>query len=154
MEELLIMGNVEKDFERLEIEFRQTYRGADYSVCEVTEKELKVLCDEPYDIFGAWKEGGWRYCKGSNQGIPSDKVLIRNKELMAWYDDSLDFDSDEEREEYLKENYGVIERFHDLLQYLCDEIGCSQPRNVCALAKDLARYNNIKMSELFEKYQG
>lgn len=47
-----------------------------------------------------------------------------------------------------------LEEFYDLLQYLCDEMGCSSPRNVCALTKDLAKYNNMKLSELFLKYQG
>lgn len=155
MKEILIMGKVEKDFKRLGVEFRQTYNGTDYGVCEVTDEELKVLCDEPY-VFGAWKHGGWRYCKGSNQSKPTQKVLIHNKEIIAWYDDSLDFDSEEEKQEYLKENGGMItlEKFSDLLRYLCDEMGCSQPRNICALTKDLARYNNMKLSELFKKYQG
>lgn len=154
MIEILTMGNIEDDFRRLGITLRETYNGSDYGVCEVTEEEFKKLCDEPDDLYGAWEEGGWRYCKGSNQGIPTKKVLIMNKELVAWYDDSLDFDSEEEREEYLKDNNDVSEKFHDLLQYLCDEMGCSQPRNVCALTKDLAKYNNMKLSELFLKYQG
>lgn len=97
MKEVLIMGNVEKDFERLGITLRQTYKGADYGVCEVTEGEFKILCDEPDDIYGAWEDGGWRYCEGSNQDKPTQKVLIMGKKIIAWYDDSLDFDSEEEK---------------------------------------------------------
>lgn len=156
MEEILVMGKVKRDFKRLGIEFRQTYNGTDYGVCEVTEEELKILCYEPDDVLGVWEEGGWRYCKGSNQDKPTQKVLIMNKEIIAWYDDTNDFDSEEEKQEYLREHNDVmpLEKFHDLLQYLCEEMGCSQPRNVCALTKDLAEYNNMKLSELFEKYQG
>lgn len=156
IKEILIIGNVIKDFNRLGIELRQTYNGADYGVCEVTEEEFKKLCDEPDNIFGAWENGGWRYSEGSNQEQPNQKILIRNKEIIAWYDDSFDFDNEEERCEYLEEHNGImpLESFCDLLQYLCDEMGCSQPRNICALTKDLARYNNMKLSELFKIYQG
>lgn len=155
MLEILTMGSVKKDFERLGIILRQTYNGDDYGVCEVTEDEFKTLCDEPEDIFGAWEECGWRYCEGSNKGKPNQKVLIMNKEIVAWYDDTNDFDSEEEKQDYLEEHNGVIplEKYHDLLQYLCDECGVSQPRNVCALTTDLAKYNNMKLSELFKKYQ-
>lgn len=135
MKEVLIMGNVEKDFERLGIALRQTYEGKDYGVCEVTEDELKLLCnDADNDNENTWQDCGWRYCKRSNQSKPKQKVLINNKEITAW---------------------GVIplEEFDDLLQYLCDEMGCSQPKNVCALTKDLAKYNNMKLSELFLRYQ-
>lgn len=155
MKEILIMGDVTKDFERLGITLRQTYNGADYGVCEVTEEDFKKLCDEPDDVFGAWDECGWRYCEGSNQEAPNQKVLMMGKEIIAWYDNTYDFDSEEEKEAYLEEHNGVmpLEKFCDLLQYLCDEMGCSQPRNVCALTKDLAKYNNMKLSELFKTYQ-
>lgn len=156
MIEILTMGDVTKDFARLGIEVRRTYNGADYGVCEVTEDEFKILCNEPDDIFGVWEDCGWRYCESSNQDKPTQKVLIKNKEIIAWYDDSIDFDGEEEKQEYLEKNDSVmpLEKFHNLLQYLCDEMGVSQPRNVCALTKDLAKYNNIKLSELFKQYQG
>ncbi|AEB77661.1 hypothetical protein ADU80_04830 [Clostridium botulinum] len=156
MKEILTMGDVTKDFTRLGIEIRQTYNGADYGVVEVTEEEFKTLCDEPDDIFGAWEKSGWRYCEGSNQAVPAQKILIMNKEIVAWYDNSDDFDSEEEKRTYLEEHNGImpLEKFHDLLQYLCEGMGCSQPRNVCALTKDLAKYNYMKLSELFKIYQG
>ncbi len=156
MKEILIFGDVSNDFKRLCVNLRQTYKGEDYGVCEITDEEFNILCSEPDDVEGVWSEGGWRYCEGSNQEEPTQKVLINNKEIIAWYDDSLDFDNKEEKQEYLKENGGVmpLEEFHDLLQYLCDEMGCSSPRNVCALTKDLAKYNNMKLSELFLKCQG
>lgn len=153
MKEILTFGDITKDFLRLDVEIRQTYDSEDYGVCEVTEEEFKILCDDG-ETDVTWQDGGWRYNEGSNQGIPNNKVIINNKEIIAWYDDSSDFDSEEEKQEYLKE-YGTIplEQYRDLLTYLCDEMGCSQPRNVCALTKDLAKYNNIKLSELFRKYQ-
>ena len=156
MQEILIMGDVTKDFKRLGIELRKTYRGADYSVCEVNEEEFKKLYDEPDGIYGAWENGGWRYAEGSNQCNPDTKVLINSKELIGWYDDSYDFVCEEERQEYLESNDGVIEpaEYKDLLTYLCDEMGCSQHRNVCALTTHLAKVNDMKLSDLFKKYQG
>lgn len=155
MKEILIMGDVTKDFKRLGIKLNQTYRGTEYGVCEVTEEEFKILCDEP-DIKGTWVNCGWRYCKGSNQKAPDKKVLINNKEIIAWYDDSLDFDSEEEKLAYIEERGGAmpLERFDDLLTYFVIEMGVVQPKNVCALSMDLAKYNNIKLSELFQIYQG
>lgn len=155
MKEILTMGNVTNDFKRLGVEVRQTYNGEEYGVCEVTEEEFKILCNEP-DTEGTWDDCGWRYCEGSNQAMPEQKILLNGKEIIAWYDDSEDFEDEEEKQWYLEENGGVmpLEEFSDLLQYLCDEMGCSQPRNICALTKDLAKYNNIKLSELFKIYQG
>lgn len=140
MKELLTFGDVENDFKRLKVVLRQTYKGKDYGVCEVTDKEYTVLCDEPDNEVGAWEECGWRYSEGSNQGDPNHLFVINGKELNAWKENE---DDDYNQEE-----------FCDLLEYLNCEIGCSQPSNVCALATDLARYNNMKLSELFQKYQG
>lgn len=147
MKEILVMGNISEDFKRLGIEVRKTYDGEDYGVCEVIEEEFKILCDEP-DIEGTWKDGGWRHCEGSNQGVPSDVTLINGKGLKVWLKKYEDEDEDEEDEEE------YVMTYSNLLEYMYDEVGASQPKNVCALAKDLAKYNGIKMSELFREYQG
>ena len=156
MKEILTFGDLTKDFNRLGVELRQTYKGEDYGVCEVTEEEFITLDNDKPEREDTWEEGGWRYCKGSNQIEPNQKVLINNKEIIAWYDGSNDFDSEEEREYYLSQHKGImpLENYKDLLTYLYYEMGCSQPRNVCALTKDLAKYNNMKLSEFFKKYQG
>lgn len=44
--------------------------------------------------------------------------------------------------------------YENLSDYLCNCIRVSQPRNVCACAVDLAKYNDMTMGELFEKYEG
>lgn len=143
MKEILTMGDITKDFNRLGITIKETYRGKDYGVCEVNENELKLLCDEP-DIEGTWEDGGWRYCEGSNQSVPSDKAIVNRHKLICWRKPD-DFDD--------KEN-SYIPQYDNLLEYLCYIMGCSQPRNICALTKDLALYNNMTMAELFKKYQG
>lgn len=141
MKELLTFGNVENDFKRLRISLRQTYKGKDYGVCEVTDQEYIALCNEPDEIDATWWDKcGWRYSEGSNQGNTNYTFLVNGKELTAW--------KESEEDDYSQEN------FSDLLEYLNCEMGCSQSRNVCALATDLAKYNDMKLSELFQKYQG
>lgn len=137
MKEILTFGDVTKDFKRLGVDFRQTYLGEEYGVCEVTDKEFEKLCNEP-NTENTWNDGGWRYAEGSNQMIPSEIIKINGEKIIAWYEDIYDFDGE----------------YENLLQYLCYEVGCSQPGNVCALTIDLAKYNNMKLSELFQKYQG
>lgn len=142
MKEILTMGNITEDFNRLGIIVRQTYKGEDYGVCEVTEKEFKILCNEA-DTDKAWEHAGWNYSEGSNQGEPTIALLINHHNLICWYE-SIDTEDEET----------YIPQYVSLLEYLCDAMGCSQPRNVCALTKDLAKYNGIKLSELFKIYQG
>lgn len=141
MKEILIMGNILNDFNRLGITVRQTYNGEDYGVCEVTDEEFEILCNDSKEDDN-WNDCGWRYCEGSNQGIPNKVLMINDRKLKCW----CDYELEDENDDYPE--------YENLLNYLCDEMGCSQPRNVCALTKDLAKYNNTKLSKLFQKYQG
>ena len=145
LKEILTMGDITKDFQRLGIIIRQTYNGEDYGVCEVNDEEFKILCNED-DTEGIWEDCGWRYCEGSNQEVPNKLLSIKGQKINGWYGDDIYEDEDEEN--------SFIPTYRNLLLYLCASIGCSQPRNVCALAKDLAFYNNMKLSDLFIKYQG
>lgn len=148
MIEILTCGNVEKEFNKLGVEFRQTYKSEECGVCEVTEEEFKILCDDAERDDEEWKEGGWNYCKGSNQGKTNNVLKVNGKELKCWYEpDEDELEELEEGEDYYRPEPS------DLLEYLCDIMGCSAFKNVCALTKDLAKYNDIKLSELFEKYQ-
>lgn len=134
--EILTMGNVRKDFDRLRITGAERYRGKEYGVWEVLDSSFKTLCDEPDDIEGAWDNCGWRHCIGSNMDGVNNELIVNGHPLKCWYD------SDDKPE------------YDNLLDYLLEEIGCSQPKNICALATDLAKFNGLKLSELFIKYQG
>lgn len=145
MKEILTFGDVTKDFKRLGVEIRQTYNGKRFRVCEITEEEFEILCNDLCDgiITATWLEGGWYYCEGSNQRIPTDIVIINNKKIIAWC-----------REHLEKHNEIIpLKKYRDLLSYLSNEMSCSMVKNVCALTKDLAKYNNMKLSELFKQYQ-
>lgn len=57
-------------------------------------------------------------------------------------------------EEY-GEDYGGFEiHSESLTHYISDVFNISSPRNVCAIAVDLAKYNNMTMGELFNKCEG
>lgn len=74
-------------------------------------------------------------------------MLINRKELKCW-----------DREDSLYSIYvstgNNMKKYENLSDYLCNCIGVSQQRNVCACAIDLARYNDMTMGKLFEKYEG
>lgn len=141
MIEILTFGDISKDFKRLHIPLRQTYKGKDYSVCELTEDECDILSSDTA-IYNVWTDCGWRLCKGSNQWAPNHVFTINNVQLKAW----------REPDDYLGCE-PPQEKYRDLLEYLCLEMGVVEPHNVCALAIDLAKYNNMKLSELFKIYQ-
>jgi len=109
------------------------------------------------------------------------KLTIQNHEWSVFHlDDVVDISLDKNRydennlEEYLEdlavdypeekrtevrerlEKYYFINklRFDNLLSYFSEEWGVSTEKNICALAVDLAKMNEMTMSELFEKYVG
>lgn len=99
-------------------------------------------------------------------GIPCYDFIINGNSIVAWrdyrWDDSYREDwedmSDEEKSEYKDfdeycDRWARVE-YKDILEYFCEELGASTERNVCALATDLAKYNNITLAELFRKYGG
>ena len=166
MAEILGGGTLYKAFRELGINATRTYKGNDrpyYQVWELSKDDLKKL-----EYVEEWKDewGWWRYAKGSNMGTPFDFFTVNGKELIAWdgykrEDLILEWaaESDEEKAAYnhsLKEyeeiNYPRI--YKNLTTYMCDEIGVSAERNVCALAVDLARANGMTMAKLFELYEG
>lgn len=133
--EILCGGNIENAFKELEVDFNTTYSGELYKVCEIDKKDLKVM--ENYE--GEWPDswGFWRSATGSNMGTPYSFMTINGNEIICW-----------ESDDHYNDEYDT------LLGYMSEEIGASQPRNVCALAVDLARANGISMAELFNTYQG
>lgn len=121
----------------LGINAAKTYNGKTYQVWELADDEFEKLCSVSE---GDWEVdyGMWRSADGSNMSTELTEFNINNKSILAWEsEDGLGFKG-----------------YDSLLEYLCDEIGASQPRNVSALAFDLARYNNLTLAELFEIYEG
>lgn len=142
-----ILGNHLEQFFNSEIDGKRTYKGNRYEVWEVSNEVFNAMCDMSEEKFVelAGEDAWWRSAERSNQGIPDTKVCINGNELLGWAGEPWeDEDEDDEFEIYAS----------CLTNYLCDVIGASQPRNVCALAVDLAKYNNMTMGDLFAKYEG
>lgn len=147
----ILGGELEVCFKELNICAVKTYEGEKYQVWELQDNDFKKICDiEEKDWKDEW--GWWRSSDGSNQGNVERRYNIHNHYIIAWDGadredlESMDLDPDDR---YFRER-----KYADLLAYFSEEIGASQPRNVCALAVDLAAQNKMTMAELFRKYQG
>ena len=142
MKEILVSGNVDKDFKRLGVNAKLTYgnEDTDYKVYEVTEEDFDILCNEP-NTDNTWINCGWRYCEGSNMGYPNVYLNINEKRIKCWM---YEFE-DEPIELY---------DYETLIEYINEECGATTFKNICAIAIDLAKYNKMKMSELFKVYEG
>ena len=116
-----------------------TYAGKRYEVWEVSDELYKRMCDMSEEMFVeiAGEDAWWRNSDGSILGVPDTKFTINGEDMIGWNTKS----------EY--ENF----QYANLSDYLCYGVGASQPKNVCACAMDLAKYNNMSMGELFEKYE-
>ena len=158
-------------FAVLGINPKETFKGHigywdEFAVWEVTDEEFEALDNMTDEDFDKHSEGlaWWRFAVGSNLGVPEDVFTINGEKIIAWYDEYRDEDlaaDFEDEDEYEKECglEAYIAAWHtttyeNLLEYFCNELGASTERNVCALAVDLAKYNNITVSELFRKYGG
>lgn len=134
-----------------------THWREEYQVWLLSKEDFDNICAIDNDD---WKDdwGWWRHAYGSNLGTVDCAYIINGEKLMAW--DGL------QRKEWCQDCSDCAgtekdkdECFHDhqypdILIYLCDEIGASTERNVCACTIDLARQNNLTLAELFKKYLG
>ena len=141
-----ILGkNLKKFFDVVDSECNDadiTYAGDRYEVWKVSDKLFDKICDMSEEEFVgiAGEDAWWRQSYGSNLGYPDAEFEVNGKNLTGW--DSPIYDSK------------IGNKYENLSDYLCNCIGISQPRNVCACAVDLAKYNDMTMGELFEKYEG
>ena len=125
-----------------------TYAGERYEVWEVSDELHKKMCNMSEEEFIelAGEDAWWRQSKGSNLGYPDEITIVNGNELICWGKERVypSFD-------YIPKE---MKQYENLSDYLCNCVGASQPRNVCACAMDLAKYNDMTMGELFEKYEG
>ena len=138
-----ILGNsLKRFFDTVDDKYNDaeiTYAGNRYEVWEVSDELFKQMCDMSEEKFVelAGDDAWWRSSEGSVMGVPDVEFTISGEKMIGW----------NTRGEY--ENF----QYANLSDYLCYGVGASQPKNVCALAVDLAKYNNMKMGELFNKYE-
>lgn len=121
-----------------EITYAGNKKGINYEVWEVTDILFKRMCEMKEEEFVslAGDDAWWRSSEGSILGYPDMEFIVNNQLLKCW-------------------DRGMSSRneFTCLTEYLCDNVGASLPKNVCACAVDLAKYNDMKLSELFKKYE-
>lgn len=137
-----------------------------YQVWELSQEDFDKICSlNEADWKDTW--GWWRYSDGSNLGSVNHEFVVHGEKILAWDGyKQLDFEtecaiscSDRKRglckgtEEDFEACFGKRE-YPDIITYLCDEVGASTEKNVCACTVDLARQNNMTLSQLFKKYLG
>lgn len=144
---------------------KDNYRE-EYQVWLLSDEDFQNLCavDE-----AEWQEdwGWWRHALGSNMGGVDHEYIINGEKIRAWdgyprtmfYENNCAECSDRKDKLCDASEQDQIEcsserKYSDLLEYFCEEIGASTEKNVCALAIDLAKQNDMKLSELFKKYLG
>lgn len=153
----ILGGSLEKVLNQFNIIAIKTYEGLTHfdsktQIWELEDVDFKKLCDISND---EWKEDyGWFRCsKGSNMGEVNRRYNINNHYITAWDGSGREKQEEENRRLSPDDRWFEPRKYHDLLQYFCEELGASTEKNVTALAIDLARQNNMKLSELFKKYQ-
>ena len=146
----ILGGNLKRFFDTIDSKCNDadiTYAGNRYEVWEVSDELFDKMCDMSEEEFVefAGSDAWWRQSDGSVLGVPGTTVYINGKEMLGWTDGL--WDDEDEEDEF--EIYASC-----LTTYLCDVVGASQPKNVCACAMDLAKYNSMSMGALFAKYEG
>ena len=125
-----------------------TYAGDRYEVWKISDQLFSKMC--------SMTEKDFREIAGSNAWMRSSdgclpqaykkcNFTINGKDMIGW-----------KYKPWQEENreYNNTDNYSSLSEYLREHIGASMPRNICACAVDLAKYNDITMGELFTKYEG
>lgn len=120
----------------------------DYQVWLLSKEDFDNLCSVDDND---WKEdwGWWRSSGGSTMGVPDSEFTVNGEKLLAWNGNQTCAGKISDQDEC----YGARE-YEDILAYINKETGLSTETNICALCIDLARHNNLTLSELFKKYLG
>ena len=141
----ILGNNLLNFFETIEVlnegVITRSYKGKDYEVWSVYDSmfdRMSKISDEHFEIL-AGEDAWWRWSSGSSLGAPYETNIVNGHKLISW--SKAYFNCEATRRSI---------RYESLSSYLCDCVGASQPRNVCALAVTLAKYNK----ELFSKYEG
>lgn len=149
-----ILGNdLEVAFKELSVPATMTYKGDDYEVWEMTDAIYDGLC---FITDCNWKReyGWWRGASGCNIKEDEDNFTVNGKNMIGFVESFREDEYDDNMEEDEEDRIWREKVYVNLTDYICEGLGASQPKNVVAVAIDLAKMNDMKMSELFKKYQG
>ena len=153
----ILGNNLETVFDFFGFKAVKTYQSindkTDFAqVWEMDDVTLENLNNIPDEL---WTEdfGWYRYAEGSNMGEVNKRYNINNHSIKAWDGSGRKNQEEENKTLSVDDRWVKPRKYSSLLEYFCEELGASTERNVTALATDLAKQNNIKMSKLFKKYQ-
>lgn len=136
-------GQVIKD---LNIESAEReFKGNKYAVWRLHKKDLKKLDKIPEE---QWKDNWswWRFSEGSIFDDSPTYYFNVNGHFFIGFEKS-DFVPEDSNSEYQK-----MKEYENLSDYLCNCIGATAEKNVCALLISLAKKNYMSMAELLETY--
>lgn len=137
-----------------------------YQVWELSKEDFDRLC-AVNDADWKKKWGWWRHTASSVPGHTNHEYIIHGKKIeawdgymrMEWEDICSACCSDRERglcrgtAQDFELCFGKRE-YPNIISYLRREMGVSTEKNVCACTAELARQNNMKLSEFFKQYLG
>lgn len=120
-----------------------SYWSSAFSVWELSDDDFEILKNF-YTTDEVWNKEfpfiWWRYATGSNcYCYYKEKIIVNNKPIWAWL-------------RKLDENHCCPISYKNILAYCVEELDASTPTNVNAVCVDIAKMNNMKLSELFKKY--
>lgn len=156
--EILGSSELNKAFYDLGIVAKYSYYGESCCIWELSKTDFDKICNIPDK---EWKDdwGWWRYAESSViRHYPTSIFTVNNSSMIGYFDEErlndyvelcledYDMTEDEVKKEYFSRKYD------GLRSYLCNVIGASTESNVCAVAKDIAKLNNLTLGELFLKY--
>lgn len=161
----ILAKNIENLFENTA---NRIYQGARYDVYAIPDSVHKNMCDMSDEEFEQkCPHGWWRSSTGSVLGTPDGEFEINGKPILAYcgetrknYYDECCQDCSDYTDKICNAEYSDIEKcigekkYKNLLEYFYEELNISTEKNICAVCVDLAKYNNMTMAELFQKYQG
>ena len=158
----ILGGNLKRFFDTIDSKCSNsdiTYAGDRYEVWSITDELFDKICDMSEEEFVklAGDDAWWRQSEGSVLDVPDTTYTIKGHYLRVWeLHDRLEWcgNCECDDEESCVECMDYSREFSSLSEYLCNEVGVSVEKNVCACAMDLAKYNGMSMAELFTKYEG
>lgn len=121
-----------------------------YQVWELDENNFEILCDVDEN---EWKDN-WGWWRSANGAVisPIEKCTINGIEVFGYHNEALAELNEELQKEEAEEDWSYpYQIYTDLFEHFSEARGASQPRNVTALAIEMAKANNMKLSELMIK---
>lgn len=113
-------------------------------------KEDMNHIDKVFDLFDAHQgtDAFYLYADGSTMDDrPTTEFTVWGQQMIGWIDDTKEPEFEEDGSEIMPDL-----EYDSLYDYMADELGVSMWSNRIAVAADLAKLNNLTVSQLFCKY--